>query len=721
MNIKEEFLIRSRHAFYFLVLLGVAITARLVYMQYFATFKKKGETTAKYWHERLNGSQIWQDTIRAKRGDIYARDGSLLATSLPTYEVGIDPRVAKEAYFNGKVDSLGVLLSGLFRDRSAREYTGMVRAARQSGRKYLLLNHRRISYEERQKMLTWPFFRATKKLSARGGGLRAYYERYHPYGQMALRTVGDLNQATMKGQMGLEASFQSVLAGKNAVGLVEVLAGGVKKPVDDGPDMKPEPGLDLHTTIDVNFQDIAETALKNALVKYDADKGCVIVMDVQTGEIRALANLTKKGTGYIENFNHALAGRTDPGSTFKLATMMALLEEKAIYPEKMIHTGDRSVRYHGVEIADSKGGASGSITAQQVFEKSSNVGIHLMMQSYFYSRPDLYCQYLRKFHLNRPTGIHMKGETPPVMRNPDMKGWSKTSLTFMSYGYEMQLTPLQMVTFYNAVANDGKWVRPMLVKQVKLAGEVIEETQPYTSPNPIASPETIRKVQNMLEGVVTHGTARNVQNPHYSIAGKTGTAQKIYNGQYQKGRYYTSFIGYFPANKPKYTVLTMVDNPHGEYAGLLYAGSVSAPVFKEVADRIYAYDIDIHAPMRVKKRKTPQGSMLATAGYADDLHTIGGELNIDSQPGAEGWVRRGEGGTWRSLHVRKDRIPDVRGLPLRDALPLLENRGMRVIAQGRGKVVSQSLEPGQALTNNQQIALTLQDSPRPSAKVDGNK
>ncbi|HEY0109376.1 MAG TPA: penicillin-binding transpeptidase domain-containing protein, partial [Fibrella sp.] len=306
-------------------------------------------------------------------------------------------------------------------------------------------------------------------------------------------------------------------------------------------------------------------------------------------------------------------------------------------------------------------------------------------------------------------GIHMKGETPPVMRNPDMKGWSKTSLTFMSYGYEMQLTPLQMLTFYNAVANDGKWVRPMLVKQVKLAGEVIEETQPYIAPNPIAKPETIRQVKRMLEGVVTHGTARNVQNPNYSIAGKTGTAQKIVNGLYQKGRYYTSFIGYFPADKPKYSVLTMVDNPHGEYAGLLYAGSVSAPVFKEVADRIYAYDIDIHAPMRLKRSKSTGtlGAMLASAGYADDLHTIGTELNIDSQPAAEGWVRR-EGGTWQSLPVRKDRVPDVRGLPLRDALPLLENRGLRVVAQGHGKVVGQSLEPGLPLTNNRQIALTLQ-------------
>lgn len=713
MNIKEEFLSRSRHAFYALVLLGIGLLSKLVYVQYFDTFKKKGETEPKRWIARIEGFQFKQDTLRAKRGDIYARDGSLLATSLPTYEVGVDPNVAKDDYFNAKVDSLGLILSSTFRDKSAREYTNLVKAARQSGRKYLLLNRRRVSFQERQRLLEWPFFRRTKKLSARGGGLRAYYERYHPYGQMALRTVGDLNPKNGQGQMGLEASFQPELAGKNAVGLVEILAGGVRKPVDDGPEMKPEPGLNLYTTLDVNFQDIAETALKGALERYNADRGSVIVMEVKTGEIRALANLTRQNGGYVENFNHALAGRTDPGSTFKLATMMALLEEKAVTPGKMIHTGNQAVRYHGMLVADSKGGASGSITAQQVFEKSSNVGIHLMMASYFYSRPDLYCRYLRQFRLNKPTGIHMRGEAPPVMRNPDMKGWSKTSLTFMSYGYEMQLTPLQMLTFYNAVANNGYWVRPMLVKQVKLAGEVVEETTPYVTPEPIAKPETIRLVKRMLEGVVDHGTARNIRNDNYSIAGKTGTAQKIVNGLYQKGRYYTSFIGYFPADNPKYTMLTMVDNPHGENVNLLYAGSVSAPVFKEVADRIFSYDVDIHAPMRTRRTDHPTRFVpqLASAGYAEDLHTISAELNLDSQPAAEGWVRRPAGGqnsAWQSTPVRKDRIPDVRGLTLRDALPLLENRGLRVAVQGRGKVQEQSLEPGLALAGNRQIILTLQ-------------
>lgn len=702
MNIKQDIIQRANHVFYVVIVLAFGVMLRLVYVQYFQTFK------GKFWRERVAATLIQRDTIRAMRGNIYATDGSLLATSLPTYVVGLDPTTAKPDYFNKKVDSLGLLLSRIYKDRSARDYADLVRDARERKRRYVLLNRRRVTFQERQMMLKWPFFRSSAKVAARGGVLRPYYERYHPFDQMAERTIGNLNAKTGRGLIGLEASFQSALAGKNAVGLVEVLSGGVRKPVNDGPDMKPEPGMDLYTTIDVNYQDMAETALRSALQKYNAAKGCVIVMEVATGEIRAMANLTRQGDRYVENFNHALAGRTDPGSTFKLATMMALLEEKAISLNQLVATGGGSMRYNGLGIHDAKRGGSGTITARQVFEKSSNVGTHLLMRSYFYSRPELYCQYLRQFRLTQPTGIHMKGEAIPVIRNPDMKGWSKVSLTSMSYGYEMQITPLQMLTFYNAVANGGRWVRPMIVKQIKLADEVVEDNAPYIAPQPICSKETARKAQELLRGVVDHGTAKHINNPHYAIAGKTGTAQKIINGLYQVGKYYTSFIGYFPANKPKYSMITVVDTPQGDNIDLLYAGAVAAPVFKEVADRIVAYDIRMHAPIRSNgQQKRPTTGLLA--GYADDLHTIGSVLNIDNQPATEGWVEATDKGRWKSRPTRPDQVPDVRGLSLRDALFLLENRGFRVVVEGRGKVKEQSLSPGMASHEapNQTISLKL--------------
>jgi cell division protein FtsI (penicillin-binding protein 3) len=674
MNIKQDIIQRANHVFYVVLALAVAVMLRLVYVQNFQTFK------GKLWRERVAATLIQRDTIRAMRGNILAADGrTLLATSLPTYVVGLDPTTAKPEYFNKKVDSLGLLLARIYKDRSARDYTDLVRDARARKRRYVLLNRRRVTFQERQVMLKWPFFRSSAKVAARGGVLRPYYERYHPFGSMAERTIGNLDARTGRGLIGLEASFQPALAGKNAVGLVEVLSGGIRKPVNDGPDMRPESGMDLYTTIDVNFQDMAETALRSALEKYNAAKGCVIVMEVATGEIRAMANLSKRRDNtYVENFNHALAGRTDPGSTFKLATMMALMEEKAISLDQSVATGNGSTTYHGLGIHDASRTGKGTITARQVFEKSSNVGIHLLMKSYFYSRPDLYCQYLRQFHLTQPTGIHMKGEAIPVVRNPDMKGWSKVSLTSMSYGYEMQITPLQMLAFYNAVANDGRWVRPMLVRQIKLANEVIQDNVPEVLSRPICSPETAHKAQELLRGVVEHGTAKHINNPHYAIAGKTGTAQKIVNGLYQVGKYYTSFIGYFPANNPKYSMITVVDSPQGNNIDLLYAGAVAAPVFKEVADRIVAYDIHMHAPIRSGGRQTrPAGALMA--GYADDLHTLSTTMNMDS----------------------------VRGLTLRDALFLLENRGFKVLVEGRGKVKEQSVEPGTGTVETAARTITL--------------
>ncbi|MFD2932771.1 penicillin-binding protein [Spirosoma flavum] len=706
MNIKQDIIQRANHVFYFVIFLAICVVVRLVSVQYF-----QKDLKGKFWSERVASTLIQRDTIRAMRGNIYANDGSLLATSLPTYVVGLDPTMAKPEYFAKKVDSLGVLLAQIYGDRSARDYADLVRDARIRKRRYVLLNRRRVTFQERQKMLKWPFFRSSAKVAARGGVLRAYYERYHPFDQMAERTIGNLDAKTGRGLIGLEASFQPALAGKNAVGLVEVLSGGVRKPVDDGPEMRPEPGMDLYTTIDVNYQDMAESALRSTLEKYNAAKGCVIVMEVATGEIRAMANLTKQSSSsgpnhYVENFNHALAGRTDPGSTFKLATMMALMEEKAISLNQPVATGNGSMTYHGLGIHDASRTGKGTITARQVFEKSSNVGIHLLMRSYFYSRPDLYCQYLRRFHLTQPTGIHMKGEAMPVVRNPDMKGWSKVSLTSMSYGYEMQITPLQMLAFYNAVANGGRWVRPVLVKQIKLADEIIEDNKPYIAAEPICSKETARKAQELLRGVVEHGTAKHINNPHYAIAGKTGTAQKIVNGKYQVGKYYTSFIGYFPADNPKYSMITVVDSPQGDNIDLLYAGAVAAPVFKAVADRIVAYDIRMHAPIRANTSQ-PRSSTDLVAGYADDLHTINSTLNINNEPSTEGWVETASNGRWKARPTRSDRVPDVRGLTLRDALFLLENRGFRVLVEGRGKVKEQSVAPGLGIEKASGNVITL--------------
>lgn len=712
-NHKEQIIGRAKHVSYLVFALAFCIVGRLIYVQYFDTYQGRSWAS---WQEK----DFPTITIPAMRGNIYAVDGSLMATSLPSYEVGLDPTVAKEDYFRSKADSLGLLLSRIYGDRSPRDYTQLVRDARRKKRQYVLLSNRYVTFAERQEMLKWPFFRSSGKVSARGGVLRAHYERYHPFGTMAERTIGNLDPETHRGQRGLEASFQTALAGRDAVGEAEKLSGGVYKPVVDGPDMKPEPGMDLHTTIDVNYQDMAESALRTTLEKYQAAKGCVVVMEVNTGEIRAMANLSrvegKNGPRYIETFNHALAGGTDPGSTFKLATMMAMLERKVVSLNQSVATGDGIVKYGTRTIRDAHRVGFGTITARQVFEKSSNVGVHLLMRNYFYRHPDDFCRLLRQFHLDKKTGIHMLGEAQPLLPNPQMKGWSGQSAPSLALGYEMRQTPLQMLTLYNAIANDGYWVRPMLVRQVRLADEVKVDNKPYVSSERICSLSTVRQVQSLLRGVVENGTAKKIASPYYAIAGKTGTAQKIINGKYQVGKYSVSFIGYFPANKPKYSMVAMVDSPQGDNIDLLYAGAVAAPVFKEVADRIMAYDVQIQKPVRAGSQVDGPALM---AGYADDLHTIDSVLGVKQRVGIEGWVEANKTGRWVERSTRDDQVPDVRGLSLRDALFLLENRGLRVAIQGRGKVTEQSVTPGTAIkqTPGRQISLTLKE-PTLASKAD---
>jgi len=706
MNIKQDILLRARLASVLIGLFAIAILAKLIYVQRYQRFE------GKLWKDRIAVSGIRKKVLPASRGNIYSLDGSLMATSMPYYYVGLDTRLAKDSAFTKHLPRLASRLSAFFKDRSEQEYIDLIRSARKSknkNKRYIRLNSRKITFQERLVIQQWPFFNKDAKKGLGGGKFEGQSLRYNPFGRMALRTVGYLNRQTNHGLVGLEASFDKQLAGKDGLGLVERLAGGVEMALST--DIKPEPGLDVYTTLDVNFQDMAESALKNALEKYRAESGCVIVMEVETGQIRAMANLSREGEEYVETFNHALMGRTDPGSTFKLATMMALLEEKAIRPDQVFDTGSGMTFYYGRRIEDAKRGGLGKLTAEQIFEKSSNVGIHLMMRSYFYQRPDLYCRYLNQFRLTKPTGFQMQGEAAPFIRTPASRGWSRTSLTSMSYGYEMGLTPLQMLTFYNAVANDGRWVRPMIVREVRRADEVVERYEPYVASEPIASAQTIRLARRMLEGVVERGTAKNMRRPHYRIAGKTGTAQKIVNGRYQVGKYYTSFIGYFPAEKPKYTCAVVVDSPKGDNIDLLYAGSVAAPVFGEVADRIFAYDTQMHPPLLAVSsgKRMTDGTR---AGYAEDLRTIGAALSLSRQPETEGWVKT-QGISWVSQSASSDRVPDVRGMSLRDALYLLENRGFRVRFQGMGKVTDQSVEPGATVPRDRRISLTLRHTARP--------
>ncbi len=550
------------------------------------------------------------------------------------------------------------------------------------------LVRRRITFKEQQIVSTWPFFRRFASGKTKGGKTIVFYKRYKPFGTMAERTIGSIGSDN-KGIVGIEARFNKSLAGKHGIGLFEILDDQTRMPLEDDDRLQPESGADVYSTLNVNFQDIAESSLRKTLKKYQAAYGCAIVMDCKTGEIRALANLSKSGDStYQDTFNYAIVGLTNPGSTFKLATMMAAIE-KGLPLNRRYATGDGETKYNGVIIRDTKRGGHGTLTAAEVFEKSSNIGTHLIMKDYFYNNANEYYNFLKKFKLTETTNIYMLNEPSPRVRIPNGKGWSKTSLTFMGYGYESELTPLQMLTFYNAVANNGKWVQPLLVKQVKKADEIIKEFPIVENSKPICTEETLKKVRKLLEGVVAHGTASNIKNDQYSIAGKTGTAQKLVNGRYIPGLFSVSFIGYFPANNPRYSCLVMIDSPRGASMEQLYAASVAAPVFKDIADRIVGYDIGMHPHIKKKKNILNNIAKHLNAGNADDLRQITEQLDLDAQPAQSGWVvAKGKGMKvkWVNTDSNPNKIPNLTGMSLRDAVYLLENNGYRVQYSGIGKI-----------------------------------
>jgi cell division protein FtsI (penicillin-binding protein 3) len=705
-NNKKALIARARTVGWLLFLLAILVFAKLIRVQYYDEFK------GKTWAEYSVKNDLKLDTIPAMRGNIYSNDNSLLATSLPYYYIGLDTKTSDSTYFYDHVDELASLLAKSFHENDAAGYRRKIISYRVSKTKrYLRLKSKEISHLDREKIKKWPFFAKNRK--GGGGKFETIYKRYKPFSPMADRTIGGIDAKSGRGYIGLEASFDKKLEGKSGIGWVEMVEGGVKIPVGDALNVQPQAGHDIYTTLDMNYQDMAEIALRRKLNEMDADFGSVVIMEVATGEIRAMANLTKRGPNkYEEDFNYALAGSNDPGSTFKLATMMAVLEETQMDPDKvLVNTGTGAMPFKNHVIRDAHRGGFGTITASQVLEKSSNIGIVQLMLRYFANKPDKYLSYLKQFHLTTPTGIHMKGEKPPMIRDRKSKHWSGYSLYFMAHGYEMQMTPLQTLALYNAVANDGYWVRPMIVKEIRNAEGVEDKIPPYVEDKPICSPETIRKVKKMLEGVVNNGLAKHIKSDLYPIAGKTGTARKLINGIYTEGKNYTSFAGYFPADKPKYSCIVIIDNPKSSGADYTrYAGSVAAPVFKEVADRIYAYDVDIQKP--VKDSIPENSSDVKWAGKTSDLQVISKELKLTPVPeeaeyAAASLYKKGKT-NWQSRNISLREIPNLQGMAMRDALYILENKGFKVTFKGSGKVVEQSLPPGTNEAGAKTILLTLQ-------------
>jgi cell division protein FtsI (penicillin-binding protein 3) len=701
VNIKRSIVIRVRVIFILVALAACAIPYKVAVVQL---------VDGEKWKAKAEEVNFQYREVPATRGNIYASDGSLLATSLPFYQVAIDPTVVDDEKFKEGIDSLATLLATFYKDKSATAYKRMIQDGRSNQKRYLMVNRRQINYQEMQSLRSWPIFREGR---IEGGVIFEKIERrYQPFSSLASRTLGTLNQDGVGS--GIEFSFNNQLKGQNGKALFQRLSGGVWKPLFDVDDIKPLDGYDIQTTLDVTIQDVAETALRNRLKETDAAFGSVIVMEVATGHVKAISNLQKNatGTGYVESYNYAVGdlGSVEPGSTFKLVSMLALLEENKISPNDMIETGNGVYRFYGQPMYDAKNGGYGTISIRQAFEKSSNVAISKLVDRHFGSSPSKFLAYLDKVGLAQPLNLQLIGEGKPFFKKPGTSTWYGTSLPWISIGYESKLNPIHTLTLYNAVANGGKMVKPLFVKSVSNGAQVLETFEPVVIRDAIASPKTIAQLQELLLGVVENGTARNIKNPNYKIAGKTGTAQKIINGSYQE-IYYTSFAGYFPADRPKYSMVVVIDSPKGV---AVFGGDVSAPVFKEIADKIFAKDLDLNVVDQTKILPAAMpGSRFpyVASGKGEELQGIFEYLKLPlKSPSQEDWVVASSLAGQVQLQQTETEnavVPNVSGMSLRDALYILENKGLKVNFNGKGKVLTQSISPGTPLAPNSTIDLVL--------------
>ncbi|MCW3070235.1 MAG: cell division protein FtsI/penicillin-binding protein 2 [Bacteroidetes bacterium] len=705
MEERKDILWRVYLIYFIICLFGVAIISRVFFIQF-----SEGDK----WRAQAEKFSTRVFEIEAVRGNIYDVNGSLLATSLPYFEAGMDVNTdaITKKIFDDNVDSLSLCLADLFKDKSSKQYRKELVKARKDHDRWVVLQ-RDVSYTDLQKMKKFPILRKGKN---RGGFVYLQTnKRERPFQFLAARTIGKLNENGTGKSYGLEAAFDSILIGTTGERTMQKIAGGVWRPINSDNEIDPKDGSDIVTTIDINVQDVAENSLKNCLRQHGADHGCLILMEIKTGEVKAIANLkrnNKDTSQYLENFNYAVAQATVPGSTFKLPSLVAVMEDFDVKLDEIVDIGEGICYYSNVPVRDSHHPQKSKVTVQEIFEESSNVGVTKIITRYYAKDPQKYIDRLYKMNLGTPLKIALPGEAVPYIKNTDDKTWSKISLPWISYGYESRITPLQILTFYSAVANDGKMMRPMFVKEVKKRGKVIKSYAPEVINEAICSKKTVNKAKKMMEGVVLNGTGKALKASNYQIAGKTGTAQMgMVNG---KMTYQASFVGYFPADNPKYSCIVVISAPSGD---AYYGGAVAGPVFKDVADKVYSTSLEIHREINAVQ---PQYAMKAPAvkqGSREDIETILKTLKIKTNAGDEkaDWVSIVSNDSVSvSLQskntedaLKRGIVPNLIGMTAQDALYLLENNGMRVKIIGNGAVSSQSIEAGKTFTKGTQIILQL--------------
>lgn len=663
---KKSILNRLYIFFVFLTLFFLAIIFKVVNIQYAEGDKYRNIS------ERHT---IKNDTIHANRGNVYADDGSLLATSMSRYEIRMDAAKPDNAtVFEENIQSLSIELSRMLGE-TPNYYVRLIRNARNKKPKpnrYLLIA-RNIGYLDYQKMKKFPIF----NLGMYQGGFIAEQstKREHPLGGIAERTIG---YDDYRGAPGIEGAFKNHLRGNYGLRRKRKISQGQWKPISDNNEVEPQDGKDIITTINVNIQDIAHQSLLRQLEYYEAEHGCVVVMETKTGEIKAISNLGRTSTGkYYERLNYAIGESHEPGSAFKLMAMVAALELKAIDSSTVVDTGKGKYRMYGRNISDSHRGGYGKISAARALEVSSNIAFARLIDENFSKNPNKFIDALKKMHLDKKLNVSIKkGEGTPIIPKPGDKIWSKNALPSIAYGYNLRLTPLQMLTFYNAIANDGEMVRPRLVKEIKSRDKKVETFNKEVIDAKICSDATIGKVKEMLKNVVVRGTGDRLFDENFSMAGKTGTARTEYGNAKEWNadrKYISSFTGYFPADNPKYSCIVVIHKPSIKKG--IYGADVSGPVFKDIAQKIYT-----DAPL-LKEIVNREPHFVSVNNDFEKYN--------------------------KQIDKNYKTIPNVKGMVGMDAVTLLENLGLKVQFIGNGKVKNQSIKIGGKLVKGTTIKLEL--------------
>ena len=701
MEIKKDILWRVYLSFIGIVLLSFVVLGRAIYIQ---------QAQGKYWRSMSDSLHQKFIELDAERGTIYSEDGQMLSTSIPFFDIYIDfgaegLRDKGGKRFKENIDSFSYVLSKFFGDKSTREYKKELQLAYNEKDRYFKLK-KGLSFDQYKAFREFPLVKLGRNKS--GVIVEVQTKRLNPFGMLARRTIG---LARMNAQnVGLERTYDSLLKGSTGKRLVRYVSGNAYVPVD-GYEIDPENGKDIMTTIDINMQDIANNALMKMMVQSESEYGTCIVMETATGKVKAIANLGRgKNGNYDEALNYALR-TTEPGSTIKLATLLAVLEEGSSKINDFVEVGTAGQQYVGVRmVTDAERSPKSVMTVKESFAHSSNVAMSKLAYKAFAQQPDKYKKYLEKFHLSKRTGLGLVGEEAPVLPKLKRNREGLHAMLTASFGYAIEVSPLHTAMLYNAVANGGKLMQPYLVNSIKSNGVTIKEFEPVVLEESIGKPATIKAARDAMEAVVTEGTAKAVfADCPFSVAGKTGTAHVAAGDiKYHHGVYQASFAGYFPADKPEYTVVVLIrTRPH---AAMHYGGQLAAPVFKEVATKLFA--------MYVKQKRTNGLSVASDsvmhmyAGNKKDLKEVLSTIGVKHLDG-------NANATWAKLNtannkavissnvVSKKQMPDVQGMSIKDAVYLLENMDVKVSVSGRGKVIMQSVTPGTPIRRNERITLLL--------------